>query len=551
MLVSAIALSGLTYTLWMFSKDIVRGQLALAVDHTLFLAVAMLLSYGVCTYLCARRGYLSRVLTFNAVSNSDLGSIRTKQEMPTVTVLIPSYQEDVHVMRKTLISAALQAYPRRRVVLLIDNPPSPLASERRKLDAARQLPTEVAQLFARPQRDCFGAMERFLQRTTQAPLNGMDESQNLAHLYRVIASWYEEQAHAHPQLEYSDSFFADMTFKQPAARLRDDAAHWKRRAHTAATHQDHELFAREYRRLLNLFSVEITSFERKRYLNLSHYPNKASNLNSYIALLGGSYRETPTPTGVLLTPTSPDHADFTVPAAEFILMLDADTLIASEYTMRLVDFLCQPGHEAIAVVQSPYSTFPRPPHTLQRIAGAQTDIQYLLHQGLTYYDATYWVGANAVVRTAALSTIMTLAEERGFKVKKFIQDHTLIEDTESSIDLICRGWKLFNYPQRLAFSATTPDFGSLLIQRRRWANGGLLVLPKLWRYVRSTAVTPGVIAEFFIRAQYLLSLGPVSLAFLVVVVFAVGQALWINWMVVTALVYYAFYLRDLRLNGYG
>jgi len=120
-----------------------------------------------------------------------------------------------------------------------------------------------------------------------------------------------------------------------------------------------------------------------------------------------------------------------------------------------------------------------------------------------------------VVRTAALSTIMTVAEECGFEVKKFIQDYTLIEDAESSIDLICQWWKLFHYPQRLAFSATPPDFGSLLIQRRRWANGGLLVLPKLWRYVRSTAVTRGVIAEVFMSAPYLLSLGPVSLAFLV------------------------------------
>ena len=198
-------------------------------------------------------------------------------------------------------------------------------------------------------------------------------------------------------------------------------------------------------------------------------------------------------------------------------MLDADTLISPDYTIRLVDFMCQPGYEAVAVVQSPYSTFPRAPHTLQRIAGAQTDIQYLLHQGLTYYDATYWVGANAVVRTAALRTIMTIAEERGFTVPKFIQDRTLIEDTESTIDLICQGWQLLNYPQRLAFSATPPDFGSLLIQRRRWAKGGLLILPKLLRYVRSTGVTLSVIAELCMRTQYLLSLGPVSITFLFVV----------------------------------
>jgi hypothetical protein len=50
-----------------------------------------------------------------------------------------------------------------------------------------------------------------------------------------------------------------------------------------------------------------------------------------------------------------------------------------------------------------------------------------------------------------------------------IADRTIIEDTESSIDLIVRGWSLYNYPSRLAYSATPADFGSLLIQRRRWA----------------------------------------------------------------------------------
>src|SRR5438034_6621891 len=38
-------------------------------------------------------------------------------------------------------------------------------------------------------------------------------------------------------------------------------------------------------------------------------------------------------------------------------------------------------------------------------------------------------------------------------------------------DLIDRGWQLYNYQERLAFSATPPDFGALIVQRRRWANG--------------------------------------------------------------------------------
>ena len=41
---------------------------------------------------------------------------------PTLTTIIPSYQEDARVIRNTLLSAALQEYPDKRVVLLIDDP---------------------------------------------------------------------------------------------------------------------------------------------------------------------------------------------------------------------------------------------------------------------------------------------------------------------------------------------------------------------------------------------------------------------------------------------
>ena len=37
------------------------------------------------------------------------------------------------------------------------------------------------------------------------------------------------------------------------------------------------------------FRAELTWFERKLYASLSHEPNKAMNLNSYIGLMGGSY----------------------------------------------------------------------------------------------------------------------------------------------------------------------------------------------------------------------------------------------------------------------
>ncbi|MGL1133860.1 glycosyltransferase family 2 protein, partial [Vibrio parahaemolyticus] len=80
--------------------------------------------------------------------------------------------------------------------------------------------------------------------------------------------------------------------------------------------------------------------------------------------------------------------------------------------------------------------------------------------------------------------------------------------TESSIDLTQRGWTLVNYPERLSYSATPPDFGSLVVQRRRWANGGLLILPKFLAQVRARRRTdsPVRLAEWLLRVNYMASL---------------------------------------------
>ena len=80
---------------------------------------------------------------------------------------------------------------------------------------------------------------------------------------------------------------------------------------------------------------------------------------------------------------------------------------------------------------------------------------------------------------------MTEESHNGFTTRHYIKDRTVIEDTESSLDLRMHGWRLENYPERLSYSATPPDFGALCVQRQRWANGGLLVLPRLLTLARS------------------------------------------------------------------
>ena len=47
----------------------------------------------------------------------------------------------------------------------------------------------------------------------------------------------------------------------------------------------------------------------------------------------------------------------------------------------------------------------------------------------------------------------------GFEIRRYVQDRTVLEDTESSINLATHGWRLVNYPERLRYSATPPYFG--------------------------------------------------------------------------------------------
>jgi hypothetical protein len=210
----------------------------------------------------------------------------------------------------------------------------------------------------------------------------------------------------------------------------------------------------------------------------------------------------------------------------------------------------QPVIARVAVAQTPYSAIPGATGMLERIAGATTDIQYLIHQGFTGYDATYWVGANALLRKTALLDIAVTEEERGHSITRYIQDRTVIEDTESSIDLVARGWSLYNYPERLAYSATPADFGALLIQRRRWANGGLIILPKLLRYLLRHIGRRATLAQGFMRFHYLTSIAAVNIGLLVLLAVPFKAVNLSPWLPLTALPYFLFYLRDLSLMGY-
>jgi hypothetical protein len=308
---------------------------------------------------------------------------------------------------------------------------------------------------------------------------------------------------------------------------------------------------REYSRLLGLFSADFCAFERKRYANLSKEVNKAMNLNSYISLMGKCVREiVGIDSELRVEICASGEPGIEIPDSDYLVTLDADSFLLRDYALRLVRFMEAAENARFAIVQTPYKAYPDAPIGLERIAGATTDIQYIVHQGFTHYNGTYWVGANALIRRRSLEDISVTEREGDLEVVKYILDRTVIEDTESTIDLMAKGWRLYNYPAQLAYSATPPDFGSLIIQRRRWSNGGLIILPKLLRQLRNLPFRMASLLQGFVQIYYLTSPAATSAGVLLLIIYSFENSMRSLWLPLTALPYFYLYGRDLVQAGY-
>ncbi|HEY6066576.1 MAG TPA: glycosyltransferase family 2 protein, partial [Thermoanaerobaculia bacterium] len=518
-------------------------------EQTVFGLIALCVIYGSVVYQCTRIGYMRRLMSHVPATPEQLDRLFL-EPAPTLTILVPSYKEDPDVVRRTLLSAALQQYPGKRVVLLIDDPAGSGREKDRFLrKSVERLPVEIQELMDAPARE-FGALaSAFLDRQRERALDPRGETRALARAHAAAAEWLEQQAGKHPGTSHSDVLFVNQMFRESSHEHSVRASELEDMVRDGGPYPDPRKLLADYRRLAARFHVTITSFQRRRYRNLSHEANKAMNLNSYIGLLGGRYDETAADGGLLLLPSTGDAAMLDIPASDYIITLDADSILAPDYAVRLTEFAERPVNARLAVVQTPYSAEPDPPGLVERVAGATTDMQYLIHQGFTHFNATFWVGANALLRTEALQDICVEVEERGFRVKRFIQDRTVIEDTESSVDLVAKGWKLHNYPERLSHSATPPDFGSLLIQRGRWANGGLIIVPKLLQYLSRGRFLSRA-SEGFFRLHYLVSIAMVNIAVPVMLLCPFEQDLHNLWFPLTCLPYYLLYGRDLLQAGY-
>lgn len=522
-----------------------------AIEYAVFLCIGIVLFYGSFVYFLTRYGRLCRTKTavshpVSAVLDQFFYADKDVQP-PMLTVLIPSYKEELRVVEMTLLSAALQEYPQKNIVLLLDDPVSYTdPDDQAILEQTRMLPGKLTAQLQEVQAYVVQQHAAFQDRQQSGHWDVDQEIAEIASVFAYKEQWFEEQAAAFAAKNHAEHFFVSLKFIGGRDRMRliKETLYALRDGNTEEVTK--EYIAQYYRKALSTFGVSISFFQRKRYQNLSHEPNKAMNINSYIGLLGGSWREYQEDGLLYIGLAKQGQTDFIVPSAEYVITLDADSMLDASYARRLIYCMEQPAWSQVAVIQTPYNTFRCPFIDLERVAGATTDIQHNVHQGFEYFGASFWVGANALLRYRALSDIKEEDIERGFPITRYIQDRTVIEDTESSIDLLVKGWRVCNYDAQLAYSATPPDFGSLIIQRRRWANGGIIIFPKLLRYiVAGTTPLRSRLLESFVRAHYLISTALVSVGVLVMILYPFSGSLHIGPLVTVSFLYFGLYARDL------
>ena len=525
-------------------REAPAGSTVLSLQAALVYGLFYLLAGSNLVYQCAQYGCIRRLARLRAEAPFDAAGsqLYAEGERAKLLVLVPSYKEQPDVVRQTLISAALAEYPGRRVVLLIDDPPAAdeTGATEAGLLACRAIPDELQDLFD-AQADKIDAA---LRETGPASPESPDL---LAEAYGAVADWLDGLAvgfAAAAPGTHTDRLFQERILREPARQHRRHAEFLRRNPPQG------EDRSQEERRLRALLRVEFSSFERKRFVNLSHAPNKAMNLNSYIGLVGGDFRAEHQPDGLHLLACEPEAATCRVPPADYIVTVDADSLITSDYALRLVALMEQPGHERVAVAQTPYTAVPGAPGALEHAAAASTDSQFFTHQGMAYLGASFWVGASALIRHRALRDIARTEPERGFSVPVFIDDRIQIEDSAATVDLLAKGWRVHHAPGRLTYSATPADFGSLIIQRRRWANGGLLILPRLLRHALRRPVSLRPVADALLRVANLLSAAIAGIGLPLLLLCPFDDRLVPVWMPLTMLPYYILLGWDLVRAGY-
>src|SRR5690242_20367845 len=212
-------LAWLAYVFGYFITGIInssyQNNIDFLVETIVYVGITSVLALSALLYLVARQGALYRSRAHRRVPRAVIDGF-FDTTLPTMTVLVPSYREEIAVVRKTLLSAVLQEYPFLRVVLLLDDPPNPTsAANKALLEGARRLPGELEEWLSEPRErfaatlEQFEMSEPFEEPDDPEPEQVLAQMRALAAEFAWAADWLRMRMEQEPIVDHVDKFFAE------------------------------------------------------------------------------------------------------------------------------------------------------------------------------------------------------------------------------------------------------------------------------------------------------------------------------------------------------
>jgi cellulose synthase (UDP-forming) len=151
---------------------------------------------------------------------------------------------------------------------------------------------------------------------------------------------------------------------------------------------------------------------------------------------------------------------------DLVAVLDADHIARPDFLRNTIGYFDDPE---LALVQTPQDfynldSFEHQVRGGKRLFNEQTIFYRVIAAAKNRWDAAFWCGTSAVVRTEALRSIGGVATG------------TVTEDIHTTIRLHRLGWKTVYHNEVLARGIAARTAPEYLLQRRRWATGAMQLL---------------------------------------------------------------------------
>jgi cellulose synthase (UDP-forming) len=151
---------------------------------------------------------------------------------------------------------------------------------------------------------------------------------------------------------------------------------------------------------------------------------------------------------------------------ELIAVFDADFRPEKEFLSKLADYFQDENVAIVQVPQSYYNTnsFQHRRLSKNEIYSDQDTFMHLVLPARNNWNASYWIGTNALQRREAIETT------GGFPTD------SVTEDVLASMNIHGKGWKSIYVDEPLAYGRAPANISEYYVQRLRWAKGAYQIL---------------------------------------------------------------------------